>query len=38
MNAIELRAHLEEEMTWRLDEVRFLKNHLGNISGYEDKK
>ena len=38
MNAIELRGHLEEEMTWRLDEVRFLKNQLGNISGYEDKK
>lgn len=33
MEPIVIRAELEEELTWRRDEMRFLKNQLVDISG-----
>jgi hypothetical protein len=35
MDAAALRAELEAEWTWRLDELRFLKNQLANIGNDE---
>jgi hypothetical protein len=37
VNILEIRAELEEEQTWRQDEIRFLRNQLVNI-GDEFKK
>lgn len=31
MNLLDVRAQIEEEITWRSDEIRFLKNQLSNI-------
>ena len=37
MNIIEIRAQFEEELTWRLDEIRFLHNQLSYMRKEEDK-
>lgn len=37
MNIHEIRAELEQELTWRRDEMRFLKNRLEDISGNTQK-
>ncbi|MGG4043678.1 MAE_28990/MAE_18760 family HEPN-like nuclease [Paenibacillus favisporus] len=31
-------AQIEEELTWRTDELRFLRNQLSNMSNEQDKK
>lgn len=38
MNLDDIRAQLEEEMTWRLNEMRLLRNQLSLISDEEDRK
>lgn len=38
MNLEEVRAQLEDELTWRQDEIRFLHNQLSDIRKEEDKK
>lgn len=37
MNVHEIRAELEQELTWRMDEMRFMRNRLEDISGYTQK-
>lgn len=37
MNLEEVRAQLEEELTWRRDEIRFLHNQLSYIKKEEEK-
>jgi hypothetical protein len=37
LNIEEVRAQLEEELTWRRDEIRFLHNQLSYIKKEEDK-
>ena len=37
MNIIEVRAEFEEELTWRVDEIRLLHNQLGYIRKEADK-
>lgn len=32
MNNLDIRAQIEEEITWRYNEIRFLKNQLPLIS------
>lgn len=38
MNLEEVRAQLENELTWRQDEIRFLHNQLSYIKKEEEKK
>jgi RiboL-PSP-HEPN len=38
LNIVEVRAQLEEELTWRLDEIRFLHNQLSYMRKEEEKK
>lgn len=38
MNLHEIRIELEEEQTWRQNEVRFLRNRLADIPSYTSKK
>lgn len=38
MNLEEINALLEDELTWRQDEIRFLHNQLNYITKEEDKK
>ncbi|NQT13951.1 MAG: hypothetical protein HQ582_14450 [Planctomycetes bacterium] len=38
MNIEAIRTELEEEQTWRQNEIRFLRNQLSEISGYSRKK
>ncbi len=38
MNAGDLRAQLEEELAWRQDEMRLLRNQLGSISLDADRR
>ena len=38
MNLEAIRIELEEEQTWRQNEIRFLRNQLAGISGYNRKK
>ncbi|WP_282434148.1 hypothetical protein [Desulfosporosinus acidiphilus] len=37
MNVLDILAQLEEELTWRQNEIRFLKNQLSEISDVEKK-
>jgi RiboL-PSP-HEPN len=37
MNIAELWAEIEEEQTWRQDEIRFFQNQLGNLSSDNEK-
>jgi MAE_28990/MAE_18760-like HEPN len=37
MNPADFRAQLEEDLSWRLDEIRLLRNQLVNISSEADK-
>lgn len=37
MNPIDLRSQIEEEITWRLDEIRLLRNMLGYLDKEEDR-
>ncbi len=37
MNTDDIRAQLEEELTWRSDEMRFLENQLANSSSEREK-
>ena len=37
VNIQEIRAELEQELTWRTDEIRFLKNRLEDIAGSKQK-
>jgi hypothetical protein len=37
LNLEEVRAQLEDELTWRQDEIRFLHNQLSDIKKEEDK-
>src|SRR5262245_43968117 len=37
MNLPDLRAELEEELTWRLDEVRFLRNRLSEFRKQDER-
>ena len=38
MNLLDIRAQIEEEITWRSDEIRFLKNQLSNIQKETEKE
>lgn len=38
MNNLDIRAQIEEEITWRYNEIRFLKNQLPNIPKESDKE
>ncbi|WP_156290580.1 MAE_28990/MAE_18760 family HEPN-like nuclease [Oceanobacillus salinisoli] len=38
MNILDIRAQIEEEITWRSNEIRFLKNQLSNISKESDRE
>lgn len=38
MDIASIRAVLEDDRTWRQDEIRFLRNQLANLSNAEDKK
>jgi hypothetical protein len=38
MNLLDIRAQIEEEITWRSDEIRFLKNQLSIIQKDTDKE
>lgn len=38
MNLTSIRAEMENEQTWRQDEIRFLRNQLANISRNAQKK
>ena len=38
MNILDIRAQLEEELTWRLNELRFLRNQLAFIKDHDQKK
>lgn len=38
MNFPDIYAQIEEELTWRQNEIRFLKNQLSNIVSDSDKK
>lgn len=37
MNIVDIRAQIEEELTWRQNELRFLRNQLSCISSDQDK-
>ena len=37
MNLADLRAQIEEEISWRSDEIRFFRNQLSNIELEQDK-
>ncbi|NKC10766.1 MAG: hypothetical protein GKR94_00730 [Gammaproteobacteria bacterium] len=37
MNVAAVRAELEQELTWRIDEMRFLKNRIADISSNSQK-
>lgn len=37
MNLLDIRSQLEEELTWRQDEMRFFHNQLSTITN-EDQK
>jgi hypothetical protein len=37
MNLLDIRAELEDEQTWRRDEIRFLTNRLADLDTDEDK-
>lgn len=38
MNLADIRAQIEDEITWRSDEIRFFRNQLSNIPREEDKR
>lgn len=38
MNLLDIQTQLEEELTWRLNEIRFLKNQVTNIRNESEKK
>ena len=38
MTPMAMRVELEGELTWRIDELRFLRNQLADIPSYSDKK
>lgn len=38
MNLIDIRSQIEEEITWRSEEIRFLKNQLASVSSERKKK
>lgn len=38
MNLLDIRAQIEDEITWRSDEIRFLKNHLSIIIKEADRE
>ena len=38
MEIIDVLSQIEEELTWRQNEIRFLRNQLSNISAEDDKK
>lgn len=38
IDLIDIRSQLEEEMTWRSNEIRLLRNQLAYIEDDEDKK
>ena len=38
MNIVDIRAQMEEELTWRQNEIRFLRNQLSYISADQDKR
>lgn len=38
MNILDIRSQIEEELTWRQNEMRFLRNQLSHISLENDKK
>ena len=37
MSLTSIRAEMENEQTWRQDEIRFLRNQLANISSHAQK-
>ena len=38
MDLDDVIAQIEEELTWRMDELRFLRNQLANIPDEKNKK
>jgi hypothetical protein len=38
MSLADVRAELEEELTWRLDELRFFKNQLSELRSEDDRE